>query len=447
MIKRILKKFKSKINKLRSLFIQTFFGHYHLRTHFLEHQNKHEINLQNVKDKIKKQKKIKIVFLDIDFGLFHFSSLYEELKNYESIEPLLFVYSEIGNGEFDAEEARERYNKRVEAGFNSFLAYDNENNPIPIEATKPDIIFYSHYQTATDSVDNHYIRRAVSNTLSCLVAYYILSLKANVPKLFIHKNVISSWVQFLDNKHEHNLSLQNTVTNGTNTVVSGHLSRDIVDNSVIDKTLEKLKNKRKIIIYAPHWGPYAPFYKVANDILSLLKKYPDIGFVLKPHSALYLRTFNKNTPDKVTNGWRYSDWERYKNEWTESENGVMITESDSANLFSKCDILINESESYILGWASTEKPCIQFYQSCNSKKDPKITRFSYANDVANSYYVANTFSDVEKYLKALVIDNNDFKKEEREKVTKEFKIKEGSSSAKFIAKYLLEKLEIYKEEV
>lgn len=441
----LLNSFKSKISrkfrKLKLITKSKFFGYEHLRSYFLHQQTKHALHLESLKNKISEGRKIKIVFLDISFGYFHFSSLYKILDKYEQIEPIVFVYSELGDGKYDLNEALDRYNKRVASGFNTIFGYDEDGLPISLESVNADIVFFSFYHTASRDFDNHYFRRTISNTLSCIVPYYILSLKANVTKYFTHRNVLFTWTQFLDNKYEHNMSLDSTITFGSNTVISGHPSRDLLENSEVDKILEKLKDKRKIVAYTPHWIDVASFYKLGKDILSLLDKYPDIGFVFKPHPTLYVRVFNEQTPDKVTNGWKYEDWENYVKKWSESENGVFITSSDSANLFDKCDLIINESETYILGWASTGKPCIQLTPNFNSRKKPEKTRLPYVNDLVNSYYSASTFVEIEKYFNDILLNDNDYKKQEREKVTKGFKTSENGSS-QFIAQYLLEKLDI-----
>ena len=97
-----------------------------------------------------------------------------------------------------------------------------------------------------------------------------------------------TWRFFADTRASYKRVLADAEFNGYNTVFTGYPKLD--DYKEIVKR-ENDAGRRKKVIYAPHHSlgvsnNLATFDLYKDKFLALVKKYPEIDFVLKPHTRL-----------------------------------------------------------------------------------------------------------------------------------------------------------------
>jgi len=231
------------------------------------------------------------------------------------------------------------------------------------------------------------------------------------------------------------------LSNGLNVVLSGHPILDEYVKDVLDIP-DKIKNGKKTVVYAPHWSiatyhNTSTFHIQYKFFFSLLKKYPDVNFVLKPHPAL-----GSEIKRRISHGEKglpgYEEYLDYCKAWDESPNGVLVTDSSFIDLFKASDCLITDSYSFLVAWLPTDKPCI-LLKNPKGPIDVKKYYYHFTHSLLDAYYNCESEIEIEEVIKKVVIEGKDPKKEERLK-QKEKLIYNFGHAGEFIANYIEKQL-------
>ena len=388
-----------------------------------------------LKQKAKKWKKIKVIFLIPESAKFGMESIYYSMLESEIFDPYILVVHPRDNF-FDEnqtyfKEAVESYNLFKERGYRTLFAYNMENmKAIDIENFKPDIIFINNPNMFSFGVFKN-----ININLKYLTCYINYSI--NVASLddyhYNNSSINTCYKMFAETYYCYKKHMN--INNGFNTVLTGYPKLDSykkdIGKCIIPK---KIDNGNKIVIYAPHWtigktdmirlGTFNLYHKY---FMKLLKENPNINFVFKPHPDLRYRIIDSKIMD-------IEYYENYIKEWDNSNNGIYISDGEYIDLFRKSSCLITDSGSFIAEYLPSENPCIYLI---NPEKENLIenTFNDFAKPIVNSYYLCYNEKDINKYFNEIIINENDYMKDKRLNLIKDCFINIGSAG-KIITDYL-----------
>ena len=388
-----------------------------------------------LKQKAKKWKKIKVIFLIPESAKFGMESIYYSMLESEIFDPYILVVHPRDNF-FDEnqtyfKEAVESYNLFKERGYRTLFAYNMENmKAIDIENFKPDIIFINNPNMFSFGVFKN-----ININLKYLTCYINYSI--NVASLddyhYNNSSINTCYKMFAETYYCYKKHMN--INNGFNTVLTGYPKLDSYKKDIKECIIpKKIDNGNKIVIYAPHWtigktdmirlGTFNLYHKY---FMKLLKENPNINFVFKPHPDLRYRIIDSKIMD-------IEYYENYIKEWDNSNNGIYISDGEYIDLFRKSSCLITDSGSFIAEYLPSENPCIYII---NPEKENLIenTFNDFAKPIVNSYYLCYNEEDINKYFNEIIINENDYMKDKRLNLIKDCFINIGSAG-KIITDYL-----------
>jgi len=399
---------------------------------FLQYQTMNLMRLAHLRNKVRQGEKIKVVFPLIDKAKFSFASVYLAMKDNPLYEAALFLINK--NEKSYAEEL-------IQAGFNVVWGFDESDEPISIDALEPDIIIYNicYLKGYKDFPHRDDMLIGTLNSLSCYLSYGTLIPKQNYAYHFENDEVLPAWRYFLCNRHEYALAANSPITNGLHHVLSGDPILDAYAGEPGLVLPTKLRNKEKLIIFAPHWsmGYYyriTSFHVFWRRIIEFLKECPNVGFVFKPHPELQ-REIQRSEQYGNRGQPTYAEWLEYCRIWEESPNGVIVSDSSYIDWFRHSDCLITDSLSFIVSWLPTDKPCIYLKNPNVSKEEFWGFFYDHIRPVVESYYICDDEQELKRLVEDVVIGGADVKADDRKR-QKDSVIYNFGHAGEFIADYI-----------
>ncbi len=228
-----------------------------------------------------------------------------------------------------------------------------------------------------------------------------------------------TWRFFADTRASYKRVLADAEFNGYNTVFTGYPKLD--DYKEIVKR-ENDAGRRKKVIYAPHHSlgvsnNLATFDLYKDKFLALVKKYPEIDFVLKPHPLLQYQIRTRHEAGAIS--FSREDYWQYVEEWRSLPNGFFVDSGEYISMFMDSDCMITDCGSFIGEYFPSSHPCIYLFNP--RKKNQEDIYTPLAKDILNTYYVANCWNELEKEFEETVIREHDWKLEKRKELyRKEF---------------------------
>lgn len=437
---RVFKELKPKeqLNIIRKLFVRAFF---HPITRYINRKNLKNINqvIKNFKininnliiknnykkvlKKIKRKRKIKVVFMCSESSKWNYKFLYNKMAKNDLFYPEVILYPQLDiliNKDTQAIniELESEYKFFQEQGLNVKYGYI-DNKYIPVNKIKPDIVFYEqpHYIPEEYSIKN------ISRRALCMYTpygYENLDLRDNYTNYF-HKRL---YTYFVENDYQVERYEMYSENNKKNCFVSGCLKMEAFND--FNKT-EGVKNNKLQIIYAPHHSieqnglRFSTFLETGQYILSMAKKYQyKIDWIFKPHPRLRYALVKNNfmTENEV---------DEYYKEW--QEIGILYDTGNYIDLFKKSDALITDSISFLAEYLPVNKPIIQLV---NPQHFP-YNAIGYMID--KCLYKVFRREDFKNIFHDIILNGNDYLKENREKVIPQIYDITNSPSEKII-KYI-----------
>jgi hypothetical protein len=410
------------------------------KSQFLQYQTMNLVRVGMLSEKVRRGKKVKVVFVLTEKTKFHCASVYHSMAGKSLFEPMLFVMDEYFCGETfyryrPNDVMYNYYLKLKEDGFNVIWGYDEFNNPKNIQECYPDIVFFNA-PFWFNRVGQPIPPRTTAKYLTCYLSYGMHV--SNEPEYhFENDNITHCWLHFIDTRQAFDYCALYAFTNGANTVLSGH--------PMLDRYIEPGKPfvglklpKNPVVVYAPHWSietwhNTATFQIYAAKIMELLIANPSVNFVFKPHARLapeiHIRE-NKSDRASVT----YAYYQEYCDNWRNSPNGIIVEDSSFIDLFKNADCLITDCYTFLTAWLPTDKPCI-FLMNPEGPQDPYKYYYGFIKPVIDSYYTVYTNDELSDVFYNLFVAGNDEKSEQR-KAVKEQLIYNLGHAGEFIANYI-----------
>lgn len=364
---------------------------------------------------LKNKPKIIVAFFLQSPSVWKYDRLYWLFEKSERFEPVVVITPFNVHLNYDKGEMRNVMKQSEEfarkSGYRYFQTFDNERNKwLNVKKTlNPDIIFYT--KPYKDTLPQYHIYR-FKGKLNCYAPYGVMNIDIFriVYNLPFH-NLL--WRFFVETEYQRGYSQQYQTCGGKNTVVSGSLGMEpLMLPAYKPADVWKPQSvRKKRIIWAPHHTVdylfnFSNFFAYCDFMLELAEKYKDeIQIAFKPHPVLKF---------KLINIWGAGRTEAYYQRWRDLPNG-QLEDGYYADLFLTSDAMIHDCASFTAEYLYTRKPTMFIV------KDKDANHWNtFGQKCFDLHYHAYQPSDVEDYIKNVVIAGNDTMQAERDEFYKEY---------------------------
>jgi len=373
-------------------------------------------NHQIAIEKLKEKTKIKVAFFTIHSSIWKYDELYKLMENDERFEPVIIVCPYLAYGkETMLREMSETYNLFIQKNYKVLKSYDIEIDQwLDVKKEiKPDIIFFSSpYSYSKDEY-------LITNFLDCLTCYvqysfHIIHLN-NIQYDQLFHNLL--WKAFYETKMHYKLAKKHSRNKAENVVITGYPGTDIfLNNSYKPKDVWKIKDRKiKRIIWAPHhtidenksflsFSCFLIFNQVFIDIACKYKQNIQIAF--KPHPLLKNKLYNHIEWGKIKT-------DKYYEKWDKMHNG-QLEENEYIDLFISSDAMILNSCSFMTEYLFLDKPSLFLIRDNNI-----CDRFNpFGKMIFQQLYHARNFVEITEFIEKVVLEGNDYMKDNRNNVVR-----------------------------
>ena len=377
-----------------------------------------KINTQIKLKEIRKQAlthRIKVLFYVTENQKWGYQSLYETFAADERFEVLVVVGVLIG-----VHKGKDTTRKNLEENYTFFKSRNmnveygyKDNKYVCLKEFKPDIVFYEQPWGLPEKHKPWNVSK-YALTAYCPYAYQLFK---NISSAYKH---LPCYVYKYFLTHELNYKrLARDYKNIENAVVVGYPKLDTYLEPVKDNKVWKSPEKTKII-YAPHHSfessglKLATFRENGKLILEWAKSHPETTWIFKPHPQFKYTLMTNNIMST-------QEIEEYYEEW--SKIAIIYEQGDYFDIFKSSDLMITDCGSFLAEYLPTKKPLIR---PINSES---IELNEIGQLVTREYYCTKDNQELLNVLEEVVVNGNDYKKEERIKLASEtFDFQESSAS-------------------
>ena len=345
---------------------------------------------------LRKNNKIRVGFLVTECSKWGYQSVYDLFKESKDFEPIILItktfieHKERENCGHSFQDCCDFFKKK---GMAFELAYDLDKKcPIPLNQLDIGIVFY---QQPWDVAKEHHPYDVSKYALTCYISYGFSLLNSD----FMYSEGFDRWLDINFLMSSANLEeIKEKIDDVKNCVVVGSPKLDYYHY------LTESKRNKPVIIYAPHhsfdldWLNLATFKKNGKEILELAQKYQDqIDWVFKPHPRFKFSLLKNGIMAEEEVEKYYACWEKI---------GRIYEKGDYIELFKNSDGLITDCCSFLAEYLPSKHPVFHLInEGCSWNK--------LANAFIGSYYTALTFEQFEKDFNQVILNKDDYKKEER----------------------------------
>lgn len=367
-----------------------------------------QVRNQHLAQELRKKDKIRVLFLVELASVWKYDELYRLLSANPRFIPTIMVTPVHGQGDdYMFKTMNETYERMKGKGYAHLIkAYDEKNSTWTDvhRDLSPDIIFFSRpYHRLSKPA---YAITAFPNILSCYVPYSFYDWDDKHYCDLLTHNLV--WIYFAETVFHKQLIEKHAYYKGKNVCITGYPGCDpfLLKNSSND--VWKSNDRRiKRIIWAPHHSVeegkgVSAFFKLHDLVLQLAEKYKEnIQIAFKPHPLLHINLYNHKD-------WGRERTDAYYKRWKTSDN-LLFVDGAYTDLFIGSDAMMHDSGSFVSEYMYTKNPVL--YTSTNFGYYPTG---EFSTKAYELHYKVKQISDVEAFIKEVVINGNDTMKEERE---------------------------------
>lgn len=388
-----------------------------------------------------KKEKIKIIFIVESNQKWCWQSVYDELKkdiHFELLLVTLPLTTRFKDKIYPQAEDIEFFKKR---DMPIIDGYDYKKGIcIDLKELGADIIFYTHPWF----VDSHKIPPLITSeyalTLAISYGFNMVESKCwgtTTPKRFCG----NLWTMFAESKwHKPFYEKGTKLKNKDILYVSGYPKMDAYKLPVdpeFEKIWKDVNHSKPRIIYAPHHSierdggfRMSNFVEHATFFLNFAKEHPEYCFLIKPHPVLKSKCV-------ATGFMTEEEYENYINDWRNLPNGTAYTLGNYYDIFKTSDILITDCSSFLGEYFVSHKPIILL------ESETRMPFNEFGNKLKTGMYKPQKVDEIEQILKEIFLNKNDYLKENREKIIKQYFFMPEGGIGKYIANYLKKQLNIF----
>ena len=301
-------------------------------------------------------------------------------------------------------------------GFNEDTGY-----LVNLKDLDPDLVFYC------DPYDIYYINdewkpSVISKKYKTAYIHYGYLL---IKTLEFYKLPIfdSAWKVFIESDYHIKIAENELEKEVGNFVSLGYPKFDkYYITSSNTKLIEKSKEYKKTIIYAPHWtispiknkeiSRYGNFMEHHDYIIGVINKYKDIYWVIKPHPLLFAQ---------IVHSYGQSVAEKIFNKFEKLENVEFYFGHEYIELFKDSNGLILDSNSFVAEYMPSGNP-ILFLQ-----KEEDLRLNTIGQEVFKGCYFGTKANDIDKYIEEIILKENDHLKEDRSNIIKKYLLTDSNN--------------------
>ena len=202
---------------------------------------------------------------------------------------------------------------------------------------------------------------------------------------------------------------------------NGGKSLKTVGHPILDYCFNK-ENTPKYIIYAPHWTVcgdnlrFGTFDWSGEKLLEFAKAHPEMNWVFRPHPLMYKFMQTSGFMSK-------EDVDKYYKEW--EEIGIYSQGGDYTDLFNESYAMITDCGSFLTEYFVSENPVIHLVSD-------KFTPNPTIKEIDKTYYEAHNLEELEKHLNDVILNKNDYKKQDRIELLQKLNLKDNSSAKRIV---------------
>lgn len=358
-------------------------------------------------ERVRSQKKIKIVFFLSNLSQWKYESLFSLLLANDRYDPIIipFFYPHYQKAEqhkIESDIVTYCINKK----FPYLLGYNiDDGKYIDASILAPDIVIYT--QPYNHGYHFWKIKKFWKYALFIYTPYGICIEKAAHFYDTLLQNI--AVLNFYPNEYFKQLFKQSVYVKDRNIAIVGNPICDAMTFVQEQDNPWKLPNSYKKVIWAPHhtilksdFLQYSNFIEVADDMIELAKKYKDqVEFIFKPHPRLL---------NKLYAVWGIEKANEYYRQWNMMPNTSILLGEYNA-LFWHSDAMIHDCSSFTVEYLYSGHPVMYL-----SKEGHENYLNDYGKQCFNVHYQGRTIQDVESFIVSVVLNDNDPLKAERDKV-------------------------------
>lgn len=365
--------------------------------------------------RVRKQKKIRVVFLPMNTAMWRYGRVYQRMLEDERFDPVIVTAPRIiqpKESYVKEQDAMLQFFKslgcEVSAGYDASADVWNK-----LAQWEPNVVFYT--QPYEGLLPNSYEHWRNLKSLVCYTPYSFQLSKVG----WNWDNAIQNyaWRHFVSLPYHVRTCQEYSRVKGVNAVPVGYFFEEEYQDALMDRArLDRAwrGDRRKRVIWAPHHSIAAgasfktsAFFEICDEMVRLREKYRDkIVFAFKPHPMLR---------DNLHQRWGKERTEAYYADWANAENSF-LDDGAFIPLFAGSDAMVHCSGSFIVDYIYTGKPVQYVY--CKDRNAPD---FGEIGDAAlKAHYPAHDMAEIERFIEDVVLAGNDFMKKQREDVYQKY---------------------------
>ena len=409
-----------------------------------KYHRQYQKTLRRLNKKMKKNEKIRVVFLGYGSGgnCDVFSEIYLKFKTSSYFDPIIVVAPYYHDSKDNmAARMNEAGKYLTKLGLQFINGYNQTENTFldVYNSLNPDIVFFdSNYDWNHPffSIDSYPPDKVLSFYMP--YAYFLAD---NMEHHFNQKMSNLVYMFFAPSPIEISLLNKYSLINGINIckIFLGYpkTAKLIHSNKSSITDIWKISDRNvKRIIWAPHhlWAGYSNFLEYKDYMLELIKIYEGkIQIAFKPHPALY------DSLVEVAK-WAKQDVEIYYSKWADAYPQAQLVTDNWIDLFLTSDAMILDSISFMAEYSLTGKPSCVITRLSNGQR---VMKFNEAGEkLLQILYNASNISELTGFIDDIVLGKNDYKKIERDIFMKENYVGENiHDAAENIFNYIKTKIE------
>lgn len=362
-------------------------------------------------NRVRKKKKINVVFFASNLSMWRYQHLYELFSMHELFNSFIVLVPFSSYSKEDQAKNMEELKRYFKSKNIAYLEASSCNVKSDLN---PDILFYPQYYF--DCLPLKCDARFFKDRLLCAYPYAF----NNIYDFYAYNDRFHNvaWKLFYPNESILKEAQEIAYNKGRNVVVTGYPTADDFLSPEKKEVWKKQKNPKKRIIWAPHFtiekgcSPlfFSNFLKFYNLMQNLAISYSDvIQFAFKPHPRL------------LTELYKHEDWGREKTDdyydwWTRQENTQLET-GEFINLFKTSDAMIHDCGSFSIEYFYTQKP-VMFL--CRDMQEIKKNKNDVGKVALDSHYIGKNKEDVVDFIENVVLKGSDPMKQQRESFFKKY---------------------------
>lgn len=399
-----------------------------------EYRKSLKLTVERIRNKIEKGEKVRSIFLVSNSSMFPAKPLFDVIQKDELFDAYVAVIPDFRVGdvlqrmkkcEYDLLESYSR-ERLIRIRKDRYERY-------PDILKDADLVVYPSPYNISDFRYN--VRYALGRSFLPLIVNYGYYRSVFDRDIMSSYNYAYYWKVFMECSDTMDEYQKYSVMKGENSEISGYIKMDGMADIV-----EKKRDRKRVLLALHHSVDdvtdyslsLANFIRYYDFFESLPDRYPEMDFVYRPHPFLF------ESLKKVMK-WNDEMISRYLQKMKNKKNVIWSSGGDYFEEFVNSDGCIQDCGSFLVEYLYTGKPC------CYMLKTPEDIETKFAplgKKCLEQCYISYNTDDIDRFIKDVILDGNDSKKEARILFSKEVMVNyphAAECALKSIKKSILDK--------